>query len=317
MIRKNLGLISGALAFLILILDSRSAAQAAAEGVQACIRTVIPCLFPFFLLAGYLTSALSGGKAVAGIFRCSGNCASILITGLLGGYPVGAKQASEGYHAGILTKEQADRLLWFCSQAGPSFLFGIAAAQAGGIRSGWVLWGIQILSTFSVARILPGESETDHKVKPANSGKINLMASALTAMASVCGWVIVFSVVISFAKRWFLWLLPESIQVLFCGLLELTNGCLLLGEISDASLRLLLAAVMLNFGGICVLMQTVSLTKGLNIRGYLKGKLLQTGFAVLYTLVITGHLLWLIPIIFIIFLKNFKNRTCIFTKAGI
>jgi len=143
------------------------------------------------------------------------------------------------------------------------------------------------------------------------------MASALTAMASVCGWVIVFSVVISFARRWFLWLLPEGIQVLVCGLLELTNGCLLLGEISDASLRLLLTAVMLNFGGICVLMQTVSLTKGLSIWGYLMGKLLQTGFALLYTLVIAGHYLGLIPIVFMFFLKNFKNRTCIFTKAGI
>jgi hypothetical protein len=224
MIRKKLGLICGASAFLILILDSRAAAQAAAEGVQVCLRTVIPCLFPFFLLSGYLTGNLEGGKSIAKLFHCPENCGSVLLTGLLGGYPVGAKQAAEAWRMGIITKAQADRLLRFCSQAGPSFLFGIVSAQVGGVREGWILWGIQVLSALSVAWLLPMEPDHYTPRNRAERKNNNLMTSALSAMASVCGWVILFSVVISFARRWFLWLLPDNLQILLCGLLELTSG---------------------------------------------------------------------------------------------
>lgn len=320
MIRKKLGLTCGALAFVILILDSRAAAQAAAEGVEVCIRTMIPCLFPLFLLSGYLTSSLNGGKTIAKLFHCPENCASVLLTGLLGGYPVGAKQSAAAYRAGMITRAQGDRLLWFCSQAGPSFLFGIAASQTGGVRVGWMLWCIQILSALSVAWMLPMEPGCSNTVKLTDKLKNNVMASALNAMASVCGWVIVFSVVISFSKRWLLWALPEILQILICGILELTNGCLLLGEISDASLRLLFAAVMLNFGGVCVLMQTISLTEGLHIRGYLLGKLLQTAFAVLYTLLLLGHpsaLILILCVVSVRILSISRKRGSIPVKNGV
>ena len=320
MIRKKLGLICGASAFLILILDSRAAAQAAAEGVQVCLRTVIPCLFPFFLLSGYLTGNLEGGKSIATLFHCPENCGSVLLTGLLGGYPVGAKQAAEAWRVGIITKAQADRLLRFCSQAGPSFLFGIVSARVGGVREGWILWGIQVLSALSVAWLLPMEPDHYTPRNRAERKNNNLMTSALSAMASVCGWVILFSVVISFARRWFLWLLPDSLQILLCGLLELTSGCLLLMDVPNRAMRLLMGAVMLNFGGICVLMQTFSLTDGNGIRGYLSGKLLQTAFAVLYALVWMGHLRALIPIVFVFFIQKlcyFKNSGRFPVKIGV
>ena len=47
------GFAAGA-AMLMLILDGRTALTGAAEGIDLCIRTVIPALFPFFVLSPLL-----------------------------------------------------------------------------------------------------------------------------------------------------------------------------------------------------------------------------------------------------------------------
>lgn len=319
--RKKLGLTGAALGMLILILDSRAAARAAAEGVEVCIRTVIPSLFPFFLLSGYLTGGLGGGGYIAKLFHSPDSCGSILLTGLLGGYPVGARQAALQYRSGTISREQGNRLLWFCSQAGPSFLFGIVAAQLNDSRLAWMLWAVQIASALSVAWLLPGHTAEKRQNAPSRSaGLTEAMGGAISAIASVCGWVIFFSVVIDFLKRWVLWLLPQTAQILLCGLLELTNGCLLLGQVADSQLRFLLAAVMLNFGGLCVMMQTFSVTEGLERKGYIWGKLLQTLFSVLYALILAGRLWALLPILCAFSLRNltaFRKRGSIPVKIGV
>ena len=312
--RNKLRLTGAALAMLILILDSRAAAQAAAAGVEACIRTVIPALFPFFLLSGYLTGSLGSGNLsgiVARIFHVPKNCGGILLAGLLGGYPLGAKLASQSCHNGMISRKQADRLLMFCSQAGPSFLFGIAAAQLNGGASGWTLWGIQLLSAWLVSRLFPIQFQSAPIQQKANKTD-DPMRSSLIAMASVCGWVVIFNVVICFLNRWFLWFLPETAQVLICGMLELTNGCLLLSSLANQQQRFLLAVMMLNFGGLCVIMQTASVAQGLDLKRYIYGKVLQTLFSVLLALAFMGRYIFLIPLFAVFYIKI----PCFFVKRG-
>ena len=71
-------------------------------------------------------------------------------------------------------------------------------------------------------------------------------------------------------------LLSERGQVILTGLLELANGCCELEKIANDGLRFMAAAVMLSFGGLCVAMQTLSVTEKLGLGSYLPGKLLQT-----------------------------------------
>lgn len=298
---KKFALTGAALGMMVLILDSRAATSAAAAGVTACMQTVIPSLFPFFLLSGYLIGSLEPGKidkAAAKLFHCQDFCGGIILSGLLGGYPLGARLAAEGYRNGLIQKEQASRLLWFCSQAGPAFLFGMVASRFPNPHYAWLLWGIQILSALSVSWIIPAcGSSGEVSCRPHCKPRIDPMHAAIRAMAAVCGWVILFSIILDFLQRWILWRFPIWLQLLICGVMELTNGCLLLQTVDSEPLRLLLAAVMLNFGGICVFMQTASLTQGLNIRNYLRGKLLQTAFAAAYSGIILGHWWLLIPVL--------------------
>lgn len=287
--RKHLPLILTGIAMGVLILDSRHTTRYAAEGIELCIRTVIPSLFPFFLLSIYLTGNLTAKNAAL----------SLMVTGFLGGYPVGAQAAAEGSRTGRLTKEQANRLLMFCSQAGPSFLFGIVSAQFPEAKYCWLLWTVQFLSAITVAAFVYPVAAAGTGSRESRSCPLpEAMKKATAACASVCGWVVLFRVILGYVRRI---PLAEPWNILFWGVLELTNGCLNLGAVEDLSTRFLLAAVMLNFGGVCVLLQTASVTAGLNLKHYLSGKLLQTVFSLLYSLCCLGHLVALIPI-FLVFL---------------
>ena len=280
--RNALQGLSAALGLLVLILDSARAVEGAAAGLELCIRTVIPSLFPFFVLSSVLTASLSGaaltipGRAL-GISRRG---APVLIPAFLGGYPVGAKCVGDLYQQKQVSRREAERLLTFCSNAGPSFLFGIVASFFPDRCTTWAIWLIHMGSAVLTAMVIPGIPEEDPATAPeAEKPKDSALYSAAKAMALVCCWVILFRMIIAFLEDWFMWMLPDWARVLLAGCLELTNGCCRLAEISDVDARFVLCSTMLSFGGVCVLLQTASVTTGLDLRWYLQGKLLQTLFS--------------------------------------
>lgn len=276
-----------ALGILLLILDARTALTGASEGVALCLQTVIPSLLPFFILSILLTASLTGVRMpilrpierLCGIPEGGG---SLLLVGLLGGYPVGAQCVAQAYQNGQLDAGNARRLLGFCSNAGPAFLFGMVAGKFSHAWMGWALWGIHILSAITVGTILPGRQRANVELKPGPDVSMETaLKKAITVMTGVCGWVILLRVIIAFLDRWFLWLLSDEMRTVFCGLLELANGCCDLEVITNPGLRFVVAAGILGFGGISVLMQTMSVTAQLGLGQYLPGRLLHCMISVL------------------------------------
>lgn len=286
---------------MLLIFDSRLAVESARSGVDLCIRTVIPALFPFIVLSMVLTDSMSTDgnilRFLAGILEIPTAAVPVLIPAFLGGYPVGAKCIHDLYCKGCIGKRQALRLLAFCSNAGPSFLFGMVSGFFPDPWMVWVLWLIHILSAFLAGMFFPSpaEEKTVGRREADRTEGADLLLSAIKAMAMICGWVILFRTLTAFLNRWCLFRLPQWLQVFLTGLLELTNGCCELGQISDVKLRFLLCSCMLSFGGICVLMQTASVTKGLSLRNYILGKGIQTLFSLLLSCGVIWEYGWLLP----------------------
>lgn len=276
-----------AIGLVVLILDAKTALYGAGEGIGLCLQSVIPSLLPFFILSILLTGALTGVpipilRPLGKLCGIPSGCESLLITGFLGGYPAGAQCIAQAYRAGQLDRNDAGRLLGFCNNAGPAYLFGIVASRFPNARCAWLLWGIHILSALAVGILLPGRSLHHAKIPTGKPISLqNAIQSSIRILAGVCAWVIVFRTVIAFLERWFLWLIPEPAQVLLSGLLELSNGCCDLGRIPHPGLRFIIASGILAFGGLCVVMQTVSVTKGLGLGHYLPGKVLQVAISIL------------------------------------
>ena len=270
---------------LILILDAKTALSGAQQGVALCLKTVIPSLFPFFVLSILLTSSLLGSRLplLRPLGRLCGmaeGAESLLIPAFLGGYPVGAQSVAEAFRSGQLSKPQAERMLAFCNNAGPAFLFGMAGSLFPRKWMAWALWGIHIAGAVFTALAIPGGSgKTVSIPKKAPLSPSAALSTAVKVMASVCGWVMLFRVLLAFLSRWLLWMLPAAVQVAVTGMLELSNGCCELMAISDIPVRFCICAGILAFGGLCVTMQTVSVTAGLSLRLYFLGKALQTVFS--------------------------------------
>lgn len=280
-----------AMGVLILIFDAATATAAAQEALQLCIRVIIPSMFPFFVLINLLSNALVGSKTkwltpLQRLLKLSPGGAGLFLCGLLGGYPTGAHMIHEAWRSGALRQKNAQRMLTFCSNAGPAFLFGVVATQFTNVVTIWIIWFIHIYSSILVGMIYrKDDSAAPITIKKSPVSLTQALRRSVEVMAYVCGWIILFRVLISFLSRWIFWAFPAEVEIAVISLLELANGCASLGQITNEGLRMIVASAAVNFGGICVMMQTASVTAGLHIGSYIKGKLLQTSFAVIMTVV--------------------------------
>jgi len=290
-------LVCAAFALMLLILDSKAALAGAKEGVSLCIFTVLPSLFPFFFFCNLINSRLLGYRMrpLRPICRLCGipeGAESILVIGLLGGYPIGAQAITQAYTDGHISESTAKRMLGFCSNAGPAFIFGMLSAAFSSWVIPWFLWGIHILSALITGAVLPGKTHERCTVQNKNAASISdAMEQSIRSIAKVCGWVILFRIILTFMDRWFLWLLQNDIRVLLAGFTELSNGCILLQTVEQEYPRFILCSCMLSFGGVCVGMQTAGVTRSLGTGLYLPGKLLQTIFSFLLA-TLTGRFLF-------------------------
>lgn len=277
---KFLG-VGGCVAMLALIFDSKAALEGAQQGVFLCLSVVIPSLFPFFLLSGVVSGAFGGGaprllRPVARLLGIPPGAEALAVSTLLGGYPTGAQAVAQAVRQKRLSVRQGERLLPLCNQPGPAFLFGMVGVLFPGRYVPWALWGIVLLSAGLTARVLPPDPVP--VTLPEAEGGWSLreaFGKSLGAMGSVCGWVVLFRVVLTLESRWLGWLLPVEVQTAVAGVLELSNGCLLLPSVADLRLRFCLAAMMLSFGGLCVALQTQAVAPELSMKGYFLGKLIQ------------------------------------------
>ena len=332
-IKKILISIWPVIALLVLILDSKTSLKGAIDGVDICTKTIIPSLLPFFFLSGYIINHLGTVNnpilsRISHICKIPAGTEAILLLGLIGGYPIGAEAISTAYHTGIISKKTAERMLGFCNNAGPAFIFGIAGSLFQSPYYPWLIWLIIIISAVLTGIILP-----EHPYPAATSFKItqkrNPFDSAVKATAKVCGWVILFRVLIAVLNRWFYWILPHQISVLITGFLELTNGCIDLSQSNDPALKLICVTAMLSFGGVCVGLQTISVAKDLSCKTYMIGKIIQTLIATSMSciaILIIGRAFVLAPILIISFciitvfcirIIFFKNNSRKYKLSGV
>lgn len=268
----------------LLLVRSAVAGEAVRRGLTLCARSVVPALFPYFVVSGLFTSlgfAEGVGRRLAPVtehlFGVSGAGASALFLGLLGGYPVGGRTAGQLYRAGRLEKDEAQRLLAFCNNAGPSFILGVVGLGCfQSLRAGVLLYVIHALSAVLVGvlqkkkgrprRSAPRPLSPPEKILPAF---IRSVQDSAGAMVRICGFV-VFALVVQA-------LLAELTGITHpaaLGFIELTGGVVRLGSSPS---DFVWAATLLGWGGLSVHGQTAAVLAGTGLRmdRYFLGKLLQ------------------------------------------
>lgn len=275
--KKNNGFLSvftGTLLFAALFVFPDTFSQGIASGLSICGKILIPSLFPFLIaasLAGGCTLPPSAKRIFDPIsrflFGLPADCLPAIILGQLGGYLTGAKSAQTLCRNGIITQKQAERLLFFCINAGIGF--SVNAVGNGMLNSREA--GRVLLFSLCVSSLMLGiagrlfiKDSSDFSKKqtpsalPFSAAVVNSVSSGAQSMLTACGFVVAFSGIGTVAEK-----LVRSQTALLAlnSLLEVTKGCV--GLSSSASLPVI--AAVCAFGGLCVHMQIFAVASEIRI----------------------------------------------------
>lgn len=292
-----------------LMLWPQQSMQAAKEGLSLCAETIVPSLFPFFVLSGMVVELGMAGylgrlleRVMWPVFRVGGAGAAALVLGFVGGYPVGARTAIELYQKGACSRTETERLLAFCNNSGPAFILGVVGAGVfGSSRVGLVLYLTHIAASLCVGLIFRFYHGTEEcsgreisqsvKVVRFSAAFTDSVRAALSGVLNICAFVVVFAVVIrlltlagvvELAAR-----VPQALGMdagqarqMLRGLLEVTSGVSAL----EGEGRLTIAAFMLGWAGMSVHCQVLCFLSdsGLRASTYLAGKALHGVLSALF-----------------------------------
>lgn len=292
------------------IINPRLSMEASLAGAKLFFNSVLPTMFPFMVICNMIIN-LDGIKLyskILGPILCrplglSYPCSFALVASFLCGYPLGAKYSTDLYKKGIIRHDEFLRLLNIASNIGPLFLLGaVGTSMLGNSTLGYLLLIPSYLSVFIMGIItknkkrekklsLPGKDITESK-SHYNIGEVikKSIEDASLNILVLCGYVIMFSVVISMVKTLFvstgtltslssLLNIPEDIfNGLFLGGIEVTNGCNIIASSNLSILsKLSLISFLSSFGGLSIIAQTSSFfyKEKVSITKYFLYKVLQ------------------------------------------
>lgn len=251
------------------LLYPKQTAKSVEEGLELCLKTVIPSLFPFMVLSGIFTSSVFCeklsrllGKATGFIFKLSPFCSAAILLSAVGGYPLGAFTARRLFENGEISQNDFKKLLLFAVLPSPSFAVGaVGSAMLGSKNAGFLIYVSSLLSSFVLgifSRITVFKStvsEPFQKLPEQKTDILSLISSSVEksghSMLFICFSILFFSAVLSVADSFF----PSDLEKMLCAaLLEVTCGCKrLCGEFS-----LPVIAGVVGWGGFCTHFQIMN-----------------------------------------------------------
>lgn len=212
-----------------LVAFSKTNLIAAKNGLTLWATSVVPSLFPFFVVTELLshTNMIHHigrlfDKIMRPLFNVPGECAFAFILGLISGYPTGGKIVASLREQGVCTKDEGDRMLSFTNNSGPLFIISfVGISLFGDTKIGILLLCTHILACITVGILFGKLSTKNHKndtllstksthhpplKEPASFsslGKIlgESIQSATSTVLLIGGFVVIFSVIISILNQ--------------------------------------------------------------------------------------------------------------------
>lgn len=301
---------------IFLIVNNDLAVNGAIKGINLCINTIIPSLFPFLFLTNYIVSHKVKQnhvlvQTIGKMFAIPKGCEDLLIPILLGGYPVGILSVMRAYKQHRISMQCANKMLLYCNNPGPAFIFGILSKVFKSKIIPLQLWFIQILCCLTLSTFESNE-ESGYTANIESVSIAEIMLQSLRSVSMICGWVILFRILINYLQK-----IPNSgiiglLKLATIGCIELSNGCISLASLPNSNYKFIATSTMLGFGGICVTMQSVSQLSDLAKKNYYVGKCLNAVLAAFYSTIFTLTPLPLAYILLaaaVIILENFKRKS--------
>lgn len=287
--------------FAVFLIKFRSVAvEGAMSGLDISLNVILCCVFPFMVISAmFVSTSLCGalgsllGRGVRRLFGLTESGVGVVLLGLCGGCPSGAFAACELYEKGIISQNEAKKLILYTNNATPAFIIGYVGSFLGGERFGVYCWVCAVCASLLCGILNRGKelpTETEHKTR--NDGFITAFVNAVSSSAKntvvICGFVIFFSVAASCLS---VLGLPSYISAALYGITELTGGVqALCGLLGGGRLACSVLCAVCCFSGFCVYSQVYAVCKssGVPTKLYLPAKLLQSALGFLLSFAFYG-----------------------------
>ncbi len=121
---------------IIFVMSPATSFKGASRGLELWLYTVVPSQLPFFILTGYLlkTNIIKSleyffSGLMYKLFKLPGCSSFALLSGIIGGYPLGAKTVVTLRLNKNISKNEAEQLLMFTSFSSPLFITAAVATS--------------------------------------------------------------------------------------------------------------------------------------------------------------------------------------------
>ena len=285
----------------------------ASNGLLLWYSSVVPALFPFMVLSslivasGSLSVLMAPVRLVLGpLLGLSAEGCYTLLSGLVCGFPMGAKTCADFLSRGQISLKEGKFLMAVCNHASPMFLLGYVYPLFHGNLLLWKLlaavYGPALLLALPARLLYRNGAPTGRKPKmqgiaepqeipgpnppspnQSNPGNLSADEAILSSVEVLCrigGLLILFSIAVEFlrgARQ-----LPAGLRLFLMGAMEMTTGIRELAAALPYPYSAAAACASLTFGGLSGIFQTKAALgalaqkkkAGLSIRQYCVWKLL-------------------------------------------
>lgn len=255
------------------------ALASARRGISLWASDVLPALLPFFICANFLQNI--------GIIRMLRSGAFPFAMSVLSGYPMGAKIVGDLRRGGEISLTEAKRLMSFCSTSGPAFMVGaVGAGMLGSGTLGGIIAAAHYIGAFVngilYTRLLGRESggppapisDSKRGGRGMQESFTDAILMSFRSLAIVLAYIVLFMFLTDLFHMSGLFSMTDdqAVRALIKGFFEMTVGCEAVAEgISvTSSVKCVLCAFILSWGGFSVMGQSMSMLSGTGVTlGYL------------------------------------------------
>lgn len=283
---------------------------------------IVPSILPFLIISELLqqtaiTNIFSRllSPLMNFVFKLPGISSIALFLGITGGYPIGAKVTTDLRNKKLISLNDAKHLISFTNNAGPLFLSG--AIGIGLYKSpmiGFLLITVHYFSAIIVGIVFrffkknnaeQSFNKLSFKIVKLNELGLllsNIIKNSIITVCTIGVFILVFSLISTILEKLYITnfiakiIMPtlpiELSNSIISGILEVTNGINKLATTAiPLSNKLIITAMLVGFGGLCIHMQTLGVISSSDIKfsSYFLGKLLQSIISAFLTFIFLRH----------------------------
>ena len=283
------------LLFILFIMNSSTVSQSIQASITLCTQTIIPALFPYFILSELILSSNIGnllcktiGKPCSVLFGISEISFYPIVIGALCGFPIGAKLTTSLLDKGYITPKEAERILCLCNNPSPTFLINVVGISLySNKKLGVILWLTTLSTTFIIGicyNLLFGRTfkkfvHINNLNNKITFSKITqIIGESIYPVLKTCAYIIFFSALMG--------CLINSINVvkineytiaILYGVIELSGGVNQISLLNNNILSLCILSFAIGWAGVSVHLQIMSIcqSQNINLKPYIFSKFFQ------------------------------------------